>query len=89
VMSGCCVGGLSVSPALGEAMAEWIVDGAPALDLADVSTARFAGRDVDETELRDRCRHAYAGHYQMGGLEMAPQAPQTLVTPRRSRGAPR
>jgi len=29
VMSGCCVGGLSVSPALGEAMAEWILDGAP------------------------------------------------------------
>ncbi len=27
VMSGCCVGGLSVSPALGEAIAEWIVDG--------------------------------------------------------------
>src|SRR5262249_50817028 len=29
VMGGCCVGGLSVSPALGEAMAEWILDGAP------------------------------------------------------------
>src|SRR5881396_3040313 len=51
VMSGCCVGGLSVSPALGEAIAEWIVDGAPALDLSDVSPARFAGRDVDEVEL--------------------------------------
>ncbi len=63
VMSGCCVGGLSVSPALGEAMAEWILDGAPALDLADVSTGRFAGRDLDETELRARCREAYATHY--------------------------
>src|SRR5207302_8131783 len=31
VMSGCCVGGLSVAPALGEAMAEWILDGAPSL----------------------------------------------------------
>ena len=67
VMSGCCVGGLSVSPALGEAMAEWILDGAPALDLADVSTARFAGHDVDETELRDRCREAYATHYRTRG----------------------
>jgi glycine/D-amino acid oxidase-like deaminating enzyme len=66
VMSGCCVGGLSVSPALGEAMAEWIVDGTPALDLTDVSTARFAGRDLDETELRERCRHAYATHYRAG-----------------------
>lgn len=63
VMSGCCVGGLSVSPALGEAMSEWILDGAPKLDLSDISTARFAGRPVDETELRERCRHAYATHY--------------------------
>jgi glycine/D-amino acid oxidase-like deaminating enzyme len=63
VMSGCCVGGLSVSPALGEALAEWIVDGAPALDLTDVSPTRFAARDLDEIELRARCREAYATHY--------------------------
>jgi len=66
VMSGCCVGGLSVSPALGEAMAEWIVDGAPRLDLADISVARFAGDEVDESALRERCRHAYATHYRAG-----------------------
>ena len=46
VMSGCCVGGLSVSPALGESIAEWILDGAPALDLSEISTARFAGREA-------------------------------------------
>ena len=63
VMSGCCVGGLSASPALGEAMAEWILDGAPALDVSEISTARFADRDLDETELRERCREAYATHY--------------------------
>jgi glycine/D-amino acid oxidase-like deaminating enzyme len=67
VMSGCCVGGLSVSPALGEALAEWIVDGAPAFDLSDISTARIAGRAFDEKELRDRCRHAYATHYRSSG----------------------
>jgi glycine/D-amino acid oxidase-like deaminating enzyme len=66
VMSGCCVGGLSVAPALGEAMAEWIVDGASSLDLSEVSTARFAGGDVDEATLRDRCRAAYATHYRAG-----------------------
>src|SRR5204863_6278070 len=54
VLSGCCVGGLSVSPALGEAMAEWILDGAPGLDLSEISTARFAGYQLDETELRER-----------------------------------
>src|SRR5688572_31248010 len=63
VMSGCCVGGLSVSPALGEAMAEWILDGAPSLDLSEISTARFAGLDLDEEKLRERCRLAYATHY--------------------------
>ena len=63
VMSGCCVGGLSVAPALGEAMAEWILDGAPALDLSEISTARFAGRGLDEAALRERCREAYATHY--------------------------
>ena len=63
VMSGCCVGGLSASPALGEALAEWIVDGRPELDLSEISTARFAGRQIDEAELRERCRQAYASHY--------------------------
>ena len=67
VMSGCCVGGLSASPALGEAMAEWIVDGAPALDLSDISTARVAGQSIDETTLRERCRHAYTTHYRASG----------------------
>ena len=69
VMSGCCVGGLSVSPALGEAIAEWIVDGAPKLDLSEISPGRFVGRDVDEIALREHCRHAYATHYRApGGL---------------------
>ena len=67
VMSGCCVGGLSVCPALGEAIAEWILNGAPALDLAEISPARFAGHELDETELRERCRRAYATHYRAGG----------------------
>src|SRR5205823_4896426 len=71
VMSGCCVGGLSVSPALGEAMAGWIVDGAPALDCADIAPARFAGA-IDEADLRERCRHAYATHYRASGGDAAP-----------------
>jgi glycine/D-amino acid oxidase-like deaminating enzyme len=66
VMSGCCVGGLSASPALGEALAEWILDGAPRLDLSDISTARFAGTALDERDLRERCRRAYASHYRAG-----------------------
>jgi glycine/D-amino acid oxidase-like deaminating enzyme len=67
VMSGCCVGGLSVSPALGEAIAEWILDGSPKLALEEIAPARFAGRELDEAELRERCRRAYATHYRAGG----------------------
>jgi len=72
VMSGCCVGGLSASPALGEAIAEWIVDGAPALDCSDIAPARFAGA-VDEALLRERCRHAYATHYRAGAGDTTPR----------------
>src|SRR6266403_1732436 len=71
VMSGCCVGGLSVSPALGEAIAEWILDGRPSLDLAEISPARFAGL-LDEADLRERYRHAYATHYRASGGDAAP-----------------
>ena len=53
----------SLDPATGRYATEWILDGAPSLDLSEISTARFAGRDVDEVELRERCRHAYATHY--------------------------
>jgi len=63
VMGGCCVGGLSVAPALGEAIAEWVVDGTPTLDLADIAPARFVGDAFDEGALRERCRRAYATHY--------------------------
>jgi glycine/D-amino acid oxidase-like deaminating enzyme len=71
VMSGCCVGGLSVSPALGEAIAAWIVDGAPALDCSDITPTRFTGA-IDEALLRERCRHAYATHYRASGGEPTP-----------------
>jgi hypothetical protein len=65
-MGGCCVGGLSVSPALGEAMAEWILDGTTTLDLSEISPARFAGQDLSEAALREGCRRAYATHYRTG-----------------------
>jgi glycine/D-amino acid oxidase-like deaminating enzyme len=71
VMSGCCVGGLSVSPALGEAIAEWILDGKPSLDLDEISPARFAGLFPDEIALRERCRHAYATHYRASAGDSA------------------
>src|SRR6185437_8209733 len=50
IAGGCNVAGLSVSPAVGDALAAWIVDGAPPLDLAALSVGRFAAA-LPEDEL--------------------------------------
>ena len=42
LLTGCCVGGLSISPGLGEALAQWIVDGTPPIDLSEIGIERFA-----------------------------------------------
>jgi glycine/D-amino acid oxidase-like deaminating enzyme len=63
LLTGCCVGGLSISPALGEQLAQWIVAGEPELDLSEVTIDRFLNRPMSEEELRELCRHAYAHHY--------------------------
>jgi glycine/D-amino acid oxidase-like deaminating enzyme len=67
LLTGCCVGGLSTSPGLGEALAQWIVDGTPPMDLSEIGIERFASRPLPEDELRARCREAYANHYTANG----------------------
>src|SRR5207249_1103171 len=66
VMSGCCVGGLSVSPALGEAIAEWIVDGAR----AQPAGARSPGASVRAPAHREsgRADGGDVGRPARGGL---------------------
>jgi len=54
--SGCNVAGLSISPALGEALAAWIIDGAPPIDLTPLSPARFGTTSWSEDELRRQAR---------------------------------
>jgi glycine/D-amino acid oxidase-like deaminating enzyme len=61
VAGGCCVGGLSIAPALGEALAAWIIDGKPPLDLSPLAPGRADG--MDERSLRQACRLRYAHHY--------------------------
>jgi len=61
VAGGCCVGGLSISPAIGEVLAAWIVDGKPPMDLSPLAPGR-EGR-IDEATLREACRSQYAHHY--------------------------
>jgi 4-methylaminobutanoate oxidase (formaldehyde-forming) len=62
VASGCCVGGLSLSPAAGRALADLIVDGRSDPDLAPLSVERFRAWS-DDAALRTVCVDRYARKY--------------------------
>jgi hypothetical protein len=61
VASGCNGSGFSSSPAIGEALADWICDRPDRLDISALSPARFAVR-TDE-ELVSRGVWQYAHYY--------------------------
>ncbi|MFN8489484.1 MAG: FAD-dependent oxidoreductase [Caldilineaceae bacterium] len=63
VASGCCVGGLSISPAVGAVLADWVVDGAPPLDISPLRLDRFGPLMQSEERLREACLWRYAHHY--------------------------
>jgi glycine/D-amino acid oxidase-like deaminating enzyme len=63
VAGGCCVGGLSISPAVGELLAHWIVEGEAPIDLSPLAPDRFTDTFRSEDELRQACRRQYAHHY--------------------------
>ena len=60
--SGCNVAGLSICPAIGEALAKWIVDGKPPMDLEPMSIERFS-RPWNEDELRAQATWQYRHFY--------------------------
>ena len=61
IAGGCNVAGLSVSSAIGNVLAAWIVDGEPPLDLGALSVTRFAAGLVDDLEQKAawQYRHFY------------------------------
>jgi glycine/D-amino acid oxidase-like deaminating enzyme len=61
--SGCNVAGLSISPTIGEALATWIVDGQPPIDLSAMSAARFSDKNWSEEELRREAAWQYRHFY--------------------------
>ena len=63
VAGGCCVGGLTIAPILGEMLAEWILSGKPPVDLSPLSPARSTIQTTAEDALREDCRRRYAHHY--------------------------
>ena len=63
VASGCCVGGLSLSPAAGRALADLILDGKSEPDLASLSVERFRGWAERPVELTATCVERYGRKY--------------------------
>ena len=61
--SGCNVAGLSISPTVGEALAEWIVDGRPAIDLSPMSCLRFKDKPWSEVQLQRDAAWQYRHFY--------------------------
>ncbi len=61
--SGCNVAGLSIAPALGDAIAAWIVEGKPPMDLAPLSIARFCEKSWSEERLKSDAAWQYRHFY--------------------------
>jgi glycine/D-amino acid oxidase-like deaminating enzyme len=61
--SGCNVAGLSISPTVGEALAAWIVDGKPSVDLSPMSLGRFKDRTWSEEQLKREAAWQYRHFY--------------------------
>lgn len=63
VLTGCNGSGFSLSPALGQVMAEWIAEGEPSIDLAEYSPSRFANQELSDDELTAACVWQYSHYY--------------------------
>ncbi|HLW60520.1 MAG TPA: FAD-binding oxidoreductase [bacterium] len=63
VASGCCVGGFSICPAVGEMLAELVHTGLPSLFLDAFSIARFGTAFDSEQTLRAACALQYTHRY--------------------------
>jgi glycine/D-amino acid oxidase-like deaminating enzyme len=66
VATGCNGSGFSFAPALGQVLAEWMVDGQPSIDISAFSPTRFAGRWADEDSLQRAGVWQYANYYTLG-----------------------
>jgi glycine/D-amino acid oxidase-like deaminating enzyme len=63
IAGGCCVGGLSIAPAVGEVLAEWILSGRAPMDLSALAPGRASADLRPEERLREACRDQYSHHY--------------------------
>ncbi len=63
IAGGCNVAGLSISPAIGDALAAWIIDGAPPHDLTPLSLERFRSAPASEQQLKQDAAWQYRHFY--------------------------
>ena len=63
VISGCNGSGFSMSTGLGESIAQWIIGGAPEIDLSILAPARFLDSESSEADLLARSIWQYANYY--------------------------
>jgi 4-methylaminobutanoate oxidase (formaldehyde-forming) len=63
IAGGCNVAGLSISPAIGDAIAAWIIEGAPPIDLAALSLERFRSDTASEEQLQKEALWQYRHFY--------------------------
>ena len=63
VASGCCAGGLSIAPAVGEMLAELVHTGLPSLFFDAFALTRFGGKYDGEAALREACLRQYTEWY--------------------------
>ena len=63
VASGCCAGGVSIAPAVGEMLAELVHTGLPSLFLDAFALTRFGAAYDTEAALQEACLRQYKGWY--------------------------
>ena len=63
VLAGLSSSGVTRSGGMAGAIARWIVDGDPGLDVSQFSLDRFAPEHNTDAYLRERIRHVPAGHF--------------------------
>jgi len=63
VVSGCNGSGFSMSTGLGATIAEWIVGGAPEIDLSSLSPARFLDPEISDADLLAKSIWQYENYY--------------------------
>jgi glycine/D-amino acid oxidase-like deaminating enzyme len=73
VVGGCCVGGLSIAPAVGEVVATWVVEGEPPTDVSRFRLTRFGAEVASDERLRAACLWRYAHHYSDAGRAEPPE----------------